>query len=472
MSMMIRPFEILAIVYPCMSRMNRPFHFLVTVCVGMSKMVRPFLTLLLIMFNTFTIANSAELPEKSAQRHLGVATCAASQCHGSAIPRDATGVLQNEYVTWTQSDPHSKAYEVLSSEQSRLIAARLGLGRAREASVCLDCHTDNVPASRRGEKFQLSDGVGCEACHGGAGNWLSTHYNAPEVTHADNLSAGLFPNEDADDRADLCLSCHLGTRDKFATHRIMAAGHPRLAFELDTFTELWRTAGRQPHYRVDADYRKRKNIDGHSYTWAAGLLADGRRRLDLIQSSYFDVPGLFPELAFYDCHACHRSMKTVQWRSLPRHGGAGPGVPFINDGTFVMSLALARAIEPGEADGLLDALQRMHVAGSSSIGAIRGAARDLDAFLARIESGLTPARLQGRERQILEEVLRTGADGNYLDYVSAEQAFMAVQMLVIELDDPDLEAELDTLANSLNDDERYRPAQFRRLLASLSGDDQ
>jgi hypothetical protein len=412
-------------------------------------------------------ALAAELPESSVEKHLGVATCAASQCHGSAIPRDATGVLQNEYVTWTQSDPHSKAYEVLSNEQSRLIAARLGIGAAREASVCLDCHADNVAADKRGEKFQISDGVGCEACHGGAEKWLSTHYNVPEVTHANNLAAGLFPNEDADDRADLCLSCHLGTRDKFATHRIMAAGHPRLAFELDTFTELWRTAGRQPHYRVDADYRERKDIDGHSYTWAAGLLAEGRQRLDLIQSDYFELPGMFPELAFYDCHACHRSMKTVQWRALPRHGGAGPGIPFINDGTFVMALALARAIEPGEAEELQEALKRMHAAGSSSVTAIRNAASALDGILARIESRLTPASLRNRERQILEEVLSTGAEGNYLDYVSAEQAFMAVQMLVIELDDADLEAELDALADSLNNDERYRPAEFRRLLTSL-----
>jgi len=435
-----------------MSKMNRQFQRLLTI---------------LVMFATSAFASAAELPESSTQRHLGVATCAASQCHGSAIPRDATGVLQNEYVTWTQSDPHSKAYEVLSNEQSRLIAARLGIGSAREASICLDCHADNVAADKRGEKFQLTDGVGCEACHGGAENWLSTHYNAPEVTHENNLAAGLFPNEDADDRADLCLSCHLGTRNKFATHRIMAAGHPRLAFELDTFTELWRTAGRQPHYRLDADYHERKTVDGHSYTWAAGLLAEGRQRLDLIQSSYFDLPGMFPELALYDCHACHRSMKTVQWRSLPRHGGAGPGVPFINDGTFVMALALARAIEPAESEGLQDALKRMHNAGSSSVTAIRAAAHDLDSILARIESRLTPAKLRNRELQILEEVLETGAEGNYLDYVSAEQAFMAVQMLVIELDDPELEAALDDLANSLNDDERYRPAQFRRLLTSL-----
>jgi len=439
----------------------------------MSKMNRPnqLITPALVMLATCTMAGAAELPENGAHKHLGVATCAASQCHGSAIPRDGTGVLQNEYVTWTQADPHSRAYEVLSNEQSRLIAARLGIGRARDATICLDCHADNVAADKRGEKFQLSDGVGCEACHGGAEKWLSTHYNAPEVTHADNLSAGLYPNEDADDRVELCLSCHLGTQDKFATHRMMAAGHPRLAFELDTFTELWRTLGRQPHYRVDADYRDRKHFDGHGDTWAAGLLAEGRRRLELMQSDYFNVPGMIPELAFYDCHACHRTMKTVQWRSLPRHGGVGPGVPFINDGTFVMALALARAIEPGEADALFNALKRMHIAGSTSVTAIRSAADDLDTIFRRIESRLTPAKLRNREMQILEEILETGAEGNYLDYVSAEQAFMAVQMLVIELDDPELEVALDDLANSLNNDERYRPAQFRRLLTSLREDE-
>lgn len=414
-----------------------------------------------------SLIDAAELPENDQSVHLGVATCAASQCHGSAIPRTGTGVLQNEYVTWTQADPHSKAYEILSNEQSRLIAARLGIGSARQADICLDCHADNVAPDKRGEKFQISDGVGCEACHGGAENWLSTHYNAPAVTHADNLQAGLFPTEDADDRADLCLSCHLGTNDKFATHRIMAAGHPRLAFELDTFTELWRTAGRQPHYRVDADYRERKQVDGHVYTWAAGLLAEARRRLDLIQGHYFEEPGMFPEFGFYDCHACHRTMKTVQWRALPRHGGAGPGVPFINDGTFVMSLALSRAIDPSQAEPLFEALKAMHRAGSDSVAAIRKAAADLDTILRSIESRLTPASLRGRERPILEEVLETGAEGNYLDYVSAEQAFMAVQMLVIEIDDPDLEAELDVLANSLQNDERYRPGEFRRLLEAM-----
>jgi hypothetical protein len=432
---------------------------------GMSTIDRRRFALALIL--TATASGAAELPATGAQRHVGVATCAASQCHGSAIPRDATGVLQNEYVTWTQADPHSKAYETLSNEQSRRIAARLGLANAREATECLNCHADNVPAARRGEKFQLADGVGCEACHGGAELWLASHYNAGSVTRADNLAAGMYPTNEAHARADLCLSCHLGTENKFATHRMMAAGHPRLAFELDTFTELWRTLGRQPHFRDDAEYRQRKEVPSHSVTWATGLVAEARLRLDLIASRHFDSIGMFPELAFYDCHACHRSMKTVQWQRLPRHGDAGPGLPFINDGTFVLSLALARAIQPDSVDELQVALRRLHAAGAESVASIRNAAAALDTVLGRLDRALTPAALRGREPQLLTAVLEIGAAGNYIDYASAEQAFMAVQMLVLEIADPELQAQLDALGNSLNDEERYRPAQFARLLAGL-----
>jgi len=237
------------------------------------------------------VAGSETLPQAGADKHLGVATCAASQCHGSAVPRDGSNVMQNEYVTWTQNDPHANAYRTLTSDESKAIAARLGLRSASTAKICLDCHADNVPLEKRGERFQISDGVGCEACHGGSGNWLSTHYNVPAVTHQNNIDAGLYPADSAESSGELCLSCHLGTRDKFATHRIMAAGHPRLSFELDTFTELWRTAGRQPHYRVDVDYRERKSAPSHSYTWAVGVLAEARQRLGLILDVKFSGDG-------------------------------------------------------------------------------------------------------------------------------------------------------------------------------------
>lgn len=251
----------------------------------------------------------------------------------------------------------------------------------------------------------------------------------------------------------------------------MAAGHPRLAFELDTFNELWRTAGRQPHYRVDDDYRERKGSASHVYTWAIGVLADARRRLALIQSPVFDDDDIFPELSFYDCHACHRSMKTVQWRPLPRHGGAGPGEPFLHDGTLVMAMAMARAISPGNGDAMENGLIALHRASARSVADIRAAAAQLEDTLADLQRQVANDRLRGRELPLLREILATGAEGDYLDYISAEQAFMAVQMLVIEIDDPYLEDQLDRIADTLNDDERYRPAQFAAMLASLAAPD-
>lgn len=410
---------------------------------------------------------TAELPADGEAMHMGVASCATSQCHGSAVPRDGSNVLQNEYVTWTRDDPHSRAFETLSSPASRAMANRLGLASATTAGICLDCHADNVLAERRGPKFQLSDGVGCEACHGGAENWLSSHDNAPAVDHAANLDAGLYPTEDPKARGELCLSCHLGTADKFATHRIMAAGHPRLTFELDTFTELWRTAGRQPHYRIDDDYVERKNGDSHVYAWATGVITEASQRMRLVNSRRFTTGSMFPELGLYDCHACHRSMKTVLWRRLPRHGNAGPGVPFLNDGALVMALALARAVDNELAPTLENALVELHVAGSSDIGRLRRAATNLDSLLLRLDASLSPDVLERSQRRILREILSLGANGNFIDYVSAEQAFMAVQMLVFDIDDPELAAGLDPLGDALNDDERYRPATFARLLADL-----
>jgi chorismate mutase len=164
-------------------------------------------------------------------------------------------------------------------------------------------------------------------------------------------------------------------------------------------------------------------------------------------------------------------MKTVQWRPLPRHGGVGPGQPFVHDGTYVMSMALARAISPADGDAIESGLVAMHRASGDNVEAIRAAARQLDTSFASLQRKLSPALVRGREMQILREVLATGAEGNYLDYITAEQAFMAVQMLVIEIDDPYLEDKLDSIADTLSDDERYRPARFAAMLASLAEPD-
>ena len=69
-------------------------------------------------------------------------------------PVEGSTVLQNEYITWDRYDPHSKAYSVLLNDVSKQMAKNLGIGKAHEAKICLDCHADNVAEKIEDECFK------------------------------------------------------------------------------------------------------------------------------------------------------------------------------------------------------------------------------------------------------------------------------------------------------------------------------
>ena len=156
------------------------------------------------------VAQEYQNPLDDGAIRSGVMSCYGSTCHSRQA---ATGskVRQNEILTWqTQDDisgTHSRAYDVLMNSRSRKIAANLRIGPAHEAKECLSCHSDNVPAALHGEKFDATEGVTCESCHGGSENWLTSHY-AVGRTHEANLADGMYPTENpiARSRALLKLS--------------------------------------------------------------------------------------------------------------------------------------------------------------------------------------------------------------------------------------------------------------------------
>jgi len=207
----------------------------------------------------------APLPQNTPDKSLGVATCASSLCHGAVEPWKDSHVLQTEYFTWSRMDKHARAYSVLTNTRSQEIARKLGLKEpAHRSALCLDCHAHNVPQQRRGEHFVLSDGITCEGCHGPAEGWIKSHVEQG-ATHADNLARGMYPISDDVERARLCLSCHFGNRQKFVTHKMMAAGHPRMSFELDTFTSI-----EPAHFKRDGDAEKHKRAWDGVRVWAIG----------------------------------------------------------------------------------------------------------------------------------------------------------------------------------------------------------
>ena len=401
-----------------------------------------------------------EIPQYAEKMHMGVATCASGVCHGSIRARSATNVLQNEFVTWSRLDPHSNAYNLLFNEDSRRIARNLGLSNAHEAGVCLDCHADNVPTKRRGPKFQLSDGVGCESCHGGSESYLSSHTD-PNQSHAQNIEDGLYPTDNVVARANLCFSCHMGDQNKIASHEIMGAGHPRLSIELDTFTAL-----EPPHYLVDSDYRERKWKEDSVVVWAVGQLQAARKTVLLIEEHLSNRDDRFPELSLFDCHACHHPMSDIKWQQK-RTVGLPPGSVRLNDAGLSMILPMVEVLMPEESRTFVTLSRNLHLASSKTIGLARSL-EELSIFLDGLEEKLN--LISERSKDVMLEILKMGQEGKFRDYVAAEQAVMALDLL-LQANGTRGRSEnwLDVLYETVENQDRYNPVAFQKAMQGSAG---
>jgi hypothetical protein len=434
-----------------------------------SYLVRVYILLAMSMLST-TVFASPPLPQSGEDMHLGVATCAGSTCHGAIEPFANSPVLQNEFISWQRKDSHSEAYNVLLNEQSRRIAQNLGLKSAQTAKICLDCHADNVATDKRGKRFQISDGVGCEACHGGAQRYLGLHVSG-QATHQQNIDSGLFPSENPVERAKLCLSCHLGTDDKFATHRIMGAGHPRLSFELDTFTAI------QPaHFQIDDDYRQRKGSWSHVQTWAIGQVLATQQYLKQLSSGQRMNDGLFPELAFFDCHSCHHSMKQQRWATR-KSVDLGPGSVRLNDGNVLMMREVANIVDAGLADQISQQMHALHQASQQSKSAIQSQAKKLHTLNQQLLNKLGVFTFsKNTTLKVTNSIIKQGIAGQFRDYSGAEQSVMALDALFNSLKTlgaidysptSPVSLVMDKLYNVLADEDGYIPERYISGLKTL-----
>jgi hypothetical protein len=407
-------------------------------------------SLLLVAVNTW----SAE-PAGKVHGHLGVATCASSMCHGKIQPALGRDVALNEYRIWTKDDRHARAYRTLQGAKSQSIARALRLPNAATAKICLDCHADNVAPELRGPKFQLSDGVGCEACHGGAEQWIQSH-SAQSATHQDNLAKGLYPLEEPLARGERCLSCHLGTQDRFATHRIMAAGHPRLTFDLESFTAL------QPsHFIADADYERRKRKIVGSELWIAGQLQGARTALRLLRTPLFKSSVGFPEPAFYDCSSCHHPMEQYDWNAQLRAAGLEPGTLRLQTSNLQMLLVITALLEPAKSAELSKLHTALIRAGAEDFAAIDRASNALLRWLDRHQGLLLRELSRAELGRLRKSLVDQGANGQIGEYGTAEQLFFGVEDLSYAIGDfADKKTALDALFKAINTTSSFSPQQF------------
>ena len=414
--------------------------------------------------------------------HLGVASCAGSTCHGR-MAGDGPVVRQDEIARWqepsTQGGSHSRAFATLSNSRSQTIARNLGLGDASSAPMCLGCHSSTASSAGGTFRYQTTDGVNCESCHGSAQGWISSHYAGlldGRAQHEDNVRRGMRRLEDASTRAGMCLDCHFGSdaQGQFVNHRMMAAGHPRIAFELDLFSTL------QSHHNEDDDYAARKGNTDHVKMWAVGQAMGLQRSLSLFQTANRGTEGVFPEFYFYDCHSCHRQI--FDRDEAVRTGVNNPGRPIpegmppYQDENMIMLSAAARVAAPALAERFDTRARAFHAAMGRDRAAAVAAARELNAVTGELVQALESGSFgPGSAQRMVQAIAGDAIRARFTDYEGSVQAVMGVDTLLGAMvssgqatvgSAASIRGDINRAYAAVRDPNAYRPREFQAALAS------
>jgi hypothetical protein len=356
-------------------------------------------------------------------KYNGPGGCAASSCHGSVQPKSTTRIYQNEYSIWIGQDKHARAFNVLRNPVSVRIGKILNIGPPDQAPKCLVCHALYVPADQRAQTFELDDGVSCENCHGPASGWLGPH-TTKDWPHEKSIALGMYDARNLEKRAERCLTCHLGTPEKFVDHEMIAAGHPDLTFELGVFTNAM-----PPHWKMPEQNDPWRQVQA----WGVGQSVQLRESLNRL-ARRANGP-VWPEYAELDCFACHHSLTAPEnsWRQARGYAGRRPGNPPWNESRVVVFRDLVAEINPGTVEQLNQEVTQL----ASLMNQLNGNREQIAASATRAAS-LAEQLSRSIESQSYDQALtlrlmrRVASDGAPISAEgerSAEQATMTLDSL-------------------------------------------
>ncbi|MEI7687276.1 MAG: multiheme c-type cytochrome [Planctomycetota bacterium] len=435
------------------------------------------------------VASHAQEERKLTTIYFGVKACVA--CHGKesdafanrAKLAHADNVFTSRLLEsniWSQHDKHKDAARVLKNERSKQIAAIMKLpADLTNEPRCANCHGVYIDPAREKElihedTFQgddrLASGVSCVACHGPIAEWVNEHA-APLpkkkwATRSRDEKAqefGLRDLWDPVERAQVCFSCHIGNikEGKFVSHEMYAAGHPPLpSIELTAFSEAmpahWESLTQKAARALEGGEKAR---NGAAFLKAAyGMDAKAMRmeqtRLVALTSlvalrdsvrmmGEFAAESLkpkaldatWPELAFFDCYACHHDLKTKSWR-LERGYQGKPGRPTVRPWSYPLALAADRLIDPPTLDPALKSwnavFQNVPFGDPRSVVA---QAKALDLVLAKRIQALAAKPIDRAVAERFALDIAEAAAKDVHDFDSARQFAWALRTIATELQD-------------------------------------
>lgn len=184
-----------------------------------------FSTSTIVFLSIFFLPISGLAQEKSTHQTLGSSAC--EKCHKP----------QNEW--WPKNNHYQTAEPFFDQKGKQVKIARLyGINPSDMTKgniLCMRCHGTIVSGS---EKDSVTDGVGCEACHGPAKDYLKPHQEG-EKSLGDNrpgrvkgLQLGMVNLRDLKTRVKNCGRCH-----NISDARLLSAGHPSATNFIDYFVD-------------------------------------------------------------------------------------------------------------------------------------------------------------------------------------------------------------------------------------------
>lgn len=347
---------------------------------------------LILSLTTFATSNIAAQDKAAPRTFLGASECVKCHFSGLPKAEDAnsaalevlgfTGLVSDSWVlldelkTWANQDKHAQAFTSLLNERSQRMGKLLGVEEIHRDKRCLTCHTGYPIAAMGGDahlmpadlvkSLKVSQGVSCEGCHAASGDtrtdgsitagWFMPHAQKEPwrfLSEKDKHEKfGFTSIRSASARARMCLSCHLGNaaEGKIVTHEMYAAGHPPLpGFELASFAaqmpKHWRDFDKKSdgvraeflEKSADDSYGrssfKPDNLHETNSVLVAALVSfsENLKLSAALADERFVTPVAkpdWPELAQFECFACHHDLKDRSWRQRRTLRGA-PGRPLL-----------------------------------------------------------------------------------------------------------------------------------------------
>jgi len=303
-----------------------------------------------------SLAVAQDATVSATPKYLGLASCV--PCHSQALSANSVFVTSNrefcvlDEVSIFTGDKHRQAYELLEKDlgkhMQKILAQSKGDANYKVTTdkQCLACHANY----RRDEDLMppgYEFGVTCESCHGPSSLWETPHKDPAwrkRSAAEKEQKYGMIDLRNPVRRAQQCFSCHVGNvqEGKVVTHEMYAAGHPPLpGIEIETFSQQmpthWRTLQEKGEFEFRDDYIK-SNFPGLDHSplndlaKTKSVIIGGtmalRETVNLFASQAADQNSqAWPELAVFDCSACHHDLAAPSWRQKRGYGKSLPGRP-------------------------------------------------------------------------------------------------------------------------------------------------